>query len=164
MEEVSPDTCSSHVCHVLGGFQYFQSMTSYPPVFYPFLFNLLYFAIGKAFKWRRLISFLLSLSLSPLSLIRSMVRWWGIERRLWSHFCARCDNRDPLYPRFTDIHSRGRRGQHKLLQRLGFYCFIRYWRSICLWPSISLISYNPSAPDDDGRATPSFSRGWHSSL
>ena len=68
MEEVSPDTCSSHVCHVLGGFQYFQSMTSYPPVFYPFLFNLLYFAIGKAFKWRRLISFLLSLSLSPLSL------------------------------------------------------------------------------------------------
>ena len=32
--------------HVVG-FQYFQNMTRYPPVFYPFLFNLLYFAIGK---------------------------------------------------------------------------------------------------------------------
>ncbi|XP_019851820.1 PREDICTED: transmembrane protein 62-like [Amphimedon queenslandica] len=28
------------------GFQYFQNMTRYPPVFYPFLFNLLYFAVG----------------------------------------------------------------------------------------------------------------------
>ena len=37
--------CHVHV-HVVG-FQFFQNMTRYPPVFYPFLFNLLYFAVGK---------------------------------------------------------------------------------------------------------------------